>query len=186
MFTQYTKELCFALQYLDIDTLSSCSTLIYNAFQDDRRLIFLGNGGSASTASHAVADFQKGVYLQTSKKFEVIALTDSMSLVTAWSNDYSYNDVFSQQLQTWCRPFDVVVIISGSGNSENVLHAAKKAKAMGAYSIGLSGMGGGQLSKEVDYSIVVESESIQVVEDVHLSICHMLYLDLLEKSLPTI
>lgn len=177
MFTDYTSELIKALSSLNITTLSHCSSIIQDAYENNRRLIFLGNGGSASTASHCVADFQKNIGLKD-KKFEVLALTDSPSLLTAWGNDTVFDNIFSGQLETWCRPKDIVILISGSGNSPNVIKAVKTVRELEGISIGFSGISGGELAEISDISIVVNSMSMQIVEDVHLSICHMLFLSL--------
>ena len=140
----------------------------------DRTIYFFGNGGSASTASHFVADIGKATIRGDARRFKCAALNDNVPTVTAWANDTDYSRVFSEQLATLAVPGDVAVGISGSGNSPNVVGAMEKARAIGMRTIGLTGMGGGRLKGAVEIAVVVPSNSMQHIEDVHLLLCHLL------------
>lgn len=156
--------------------------VLLEARANDRTIYFFGNGGSASTASHFVADIGKATIRGDGRRFKCIALVDNVESVTAWANDAEYAKVFSEQLRTLAQKGDVAVGISGSGNSPNVLRAVEMAKTMGLPTIGLSGIGGGKLKGMVDVSVVVPSNSMQHTEDVHLLICHLLTAYLRDES----
>jgi len=141
---------------------------------DGRTIYFFGNGGSASTASHFVADIGKATIRGDGKRFKCLALVDNVESLTAWANDADYSKVFSEQLKGLAQSGDVAVGISGSGNSPNVLEAVRMARTMGLTTVGLTGMGGGKLRELVDVPLVVPSNSMQHIEDVHLLVCHLL------------
>jgi D-sedoheptulose 7-phosphate isomerase len=134
----------------------------------------MGNGGSASTASHMASDLNKGANRTDAPRFSAIALTDNIPLMMAWANDSSYDDVFIEQLRNHLEKGDVVIGISGSGNSLNVLKAIGYANSSGATTIGLAGFDGGELAKMAKISYTVPSHCMQQVEDVHLILEHML------------
>ncbi|HXQ95211.1 MAG TPA: SIS domain-containing protein [Thermoplasmata archaeon] len=140
----------------------------------DRTIYFFGNGGSASTASHFVVDIGKATIRGDSRRFKCVALVDNVETLTAWANDSEYAKVFSEPLLTLAGAGDVAFGISGSGNSPNVLEAMHVAKRLGLRTIGLTGIGGGKLKSAVEIPVVVPSNSMQHVEDVHLLICHLL------------
>ncbi|MCI4326347.1 MAG: SIS domain-containing protein [Thermoplasmata archaeon] len=140
----------------------------------DRTIFFFGNGGSASTASHFVVDIGKATIRGDHRRFKCVALVDNVETLTAWANDAEYAKVFSEPLSTLAQAGDVAVGISGSGNSPNVLEAMDVAKKVGLRTIGLTGIGGGKLKGAVEIPVVVPSNSMQHVEDVHLLICHLL------------
>lgn len=139
-----------------------------------RRIYTLGNGGSASTASHMASDLNKGASRKDAPRFKAVALTDNIPLLLAWGNDSSYEDIFVEQLKNHLEKGDVVIGISGSGNSTNVLRAIEYANKKGAVTIGLTGFDGGKLAKMAKISYVVPSQTMQQIEDVHLLIEHML------------
>jgi len=145
----------------------------------------VGNGGSASTASHFACDLAKGTLTSDRPRFRVMALTDNVALMTAWSNDVSYEDVFAEQLRSVIRRGDVVVAISGSGNSENVLRAVELASQAGGITVGLSGFSGGKLSTLVDVPVVVPCDCMEQIEDVHLTLCHLACTALRERMRKT-
>lgn len=149
--------------------------MVKQAYLDGRRVLVCGNGGSAATASHLAEDLQKGIGCLTRKKFKVMALTDSAPLITAWANDSEYAEIFVEQVQTWGQAGDLLIAISGSGNSPNVLRAVETAKEAGMATIGLTGMGGGKLAGLADKAIVVASNSMQQIEDVHIVLTHIIY-----------
>ena len=140
----------------------------------DKRIYAIGNGGSASTASHFVVDMGKGASIGREKRFKTIPLTDNMEWITALGNDLSYEDVFVEQLKNFAEPGDVLLAISGSGNSENVLRAVKYAREVGCVTIGFTGFKGGKLNGLVDHGIVVPSDHMGRIEDIHVILQHMI------------
>jgi D-sedoheptulose 7-phosphate isomerase len=139
-----------------------------------RRTVFLfGNGGSASTASHFVTDLSKVAARGDGPKLRAVGLADNVPSVTAIANDVEYARVFADQLAILAQSGDVAIAISGSGNSPNVLEGVRVARSLGVRTIGLTGIGGGKLKTMVDVPIVVPSNSMQHVEDVHVSILHL-------------
>jgi D-sedoheptulose 7-phosphate isomerase len=148
--------------------------VLLKARENGRTIFFFGNGGSASTASHFVVDIGKATIRGDGRRFRCVALVDNVETVTAWANDADYGRVFAEQLKTLAAKDDVAVGISGSGNSPNVLQAVETARSMGLRTIGLTGMGGGKLAEMVEIPVVVPSNSMQHIEDVHLLICHLL------------
>ena len=151
-------------------------SVLTTARDSGNRVYTCGNGGSASTASHMASDLNKGANRQDSPRFKAIALTDNIPAMSAWANDSSYEDIFVEQLKNHLEKGDVVVAISGSGNSPNILKAVHYANDIGATTIGLSGFDGGKLSKIAKISYVVPNNCMQQVEDIHLLIEHMLSL----------
>ena len=161
-----------------LSALERIVAMFLRARADDRTIFFFGNGGSASTASHFVTDIAKvaggTAGLGKGKRFRCVSLNDNTPGVTAWANDVGYPEVFAGQLKALAEQGDVVVAISGSGNSPNVLEGVRAARAMGLTTIGLTGMGGGKLKELVDVPLVVPSNSMQHTEDAHLVVCHIL------------
>lgn len=144
----------------------------------------MGNGGSAATASHFACDLAKGTIKDNpyiKKRFKVIALTDNIPLITAWSNDTDYSQVFIEQLRNLLNKDDVVIAISASGSSENVLKAVEYANQRGALTIGLTGFDGGKLKDIANKCLKVSSDSMERIEDVHLILEHLLCLWLREE-----
>jgi D-sedoheptulose 7-phosphate isomerase len=136
-------------------------------------VIIMGNGGSAATASHMACDLGKNTVIPGRPRFRVMALTDSMALITAYANDLGYENVFAEQLTNLVRPGDIVVGISTSGNSPNVLRAIELARQAGAITIGWTGYDGGKLAQMVDVPVVVPNHCVEQLEDVHLMLEHM-------------
>jgi D-sedoheptulose 7-phosphate isomerase len=134
----------------------------------------MGNGGSGSTASHFACDINKGCCLDLEKKFKMLCLNDNLPTLLALANDVSYDSVFVEQMKNFFNSGDVVIGISGSGNSENVLQAITYAKTMGGRTVGFSGFSGGKLSQIVDIAFVAEIDDMQKVEDVHMIVVHMI------------
>ncbi|MBI2061105.1 MAG: SIS domain-containing protein [Nitrospirae bacterium] len=143
------------------------------AYREDRQVFTFGNGGSATTASHFTQDVNKSVSSELPKRFRVICLNDNLSILMAYANDVSYEEVFVQQLINFLRPGDFVLAISGSGNSKNVLKAVDYANSHGAKTFGLTGFSGGKLIGMAHESIHVPAHDMQKVEDLHLVILHM-------------
>ena len=152
------------------------------AHEENRTIFLFGNGGSAALASHFACDLGKGTIGkgatstgERQKRFRVLALTDNLPLMTAWANDSCYEDVFAEQLRNFVEPGDVAFAISGSGNSANVLRALEVAHEAGAVSIGLTGFGGGKMKNLCSPCIVIPSENMQIIEDLHLSVTHAIF-----------
>ncbi len=179
---EYFRDVKEALTAVDERAADTVIETLWDCYRGGRRLVLCGNGGSASTASHIVADLQKNLYLATGRAdWEVLSLCDSLPLITAWSNDTEYANVFAAQARSWLRPGDVLLAISGSGNSPNIVRAVEAANEIGAVTIGLSGYGGGRLAALAHHGIRLESRNMQVVEDVHMSILHGVYRALLDR-----
>ena len=147
--------------------------LIIEKFQAGKKIITCGNGGSASTASHYITDWNKMINLATGKKFRGISLCDNIGIITAYANDISYDEIFSGQLKSLMDPGDLLIAISGSGNSRNVINAVNYANCEGGDTLGILGYDGGELIKISKHSILVPSFDMQLCEDVHLMIGHM-------------
>jgi D-sedoheptulose 7-phosphate isomerase len=173
---QYFEELqrvAVCLPHHEIDQLAA--TLV-EAYEAGRAVYLFGNGGSASLASHLACDLGKGTaYCNGGKRFRVLALTDNLPTLTAWANDSSYEDVFSEQLRNFVQPQDIVFAISGSGNSKNVLNALRVAREARAATVGMSGFQGGEMKSLCDTCVVVPSDNMQIIEDLHLAIAHSIF-----------
>jgi D-sedoheptulose 7-phosphate isomerase len=148
--------------------------VLLQARQRGSTVYLLGNGGSASTASHAANDLTKTGSVDGGPALRTVSLPDNVSMLTAWANDTSFENIFSAQLEVLLRPGDVVAVISGSGNSPNVLRAVETAREMGALSVGLAGFAGGRLREMADLSVVVPGLAQGPIEDVHLILVHAL------------
>ncbi len=155
------------------DNVNRTVEILYKARQDKRTVFIMGNGGSASTASHFVGDLSKGTIVEGYPRFKAISLTDNIPNMLAWGNDSCYEDIFIEQLRNLLNPNDVVIGISGSGNSENVLRAIQYANDHGAITIGWSGFSGGKLKDIAQISLVVPSQYMQRIEDIHLLLEHL-------------
>ncbi len=177
----YIKELQGTLDNLPIEMVETAITILHQARINNRQVFIMGNGGSASTASHFVCDLAKNTKKQGWPHFRVIGLTDNNALFSALANDEGYENVFAQQLASFIQPGDVVIAISASGNSQNVLKAVELAKTGFATTIGLTGFDGGKLGPMVDLHIHVNSQCIEHVEDIHLMLEHMMTKALREK-----
>ena len=156
---------------------------LVDANQNGNTVYIFGNGGSAATATHFGCDLAKRPIVEGQPRFRVIALTDNNALMTALSNDISYDEVFAEQLRPLVRPGDVCIGISGSGNSINVLNAIAVANLAGATTVGFCGFNGGKLKSMVDLPIHVDHDNMAMVEDVHLMLEHAICEKLLAINL---
>lgn len=175
----YVKELKEILDAIDLKKIEQAIDILMDAYKAGRRVFILGNGGAASTSSHMACDLGKGtlarVYDKKEKRLSVMSLTDNASLLTAYANDLTYDDIFIQQLKNLVEKDDLVIVLSGSGNSKNVIRAVRYAKESGAKTIGLLGFKtGGKLAKLVDCAIVAQSNHYGPVEDTHLILNHII------------
>lgn len=171
---RYLEEVQATLGQMPLEALKRATALLQEARLKGRRVYVLGNGGSAATASHFASDLMKGASVPGWPRFRAFALTDNMPVFSAWANDASYEEVFAQQLENFLEAEDVVVAISGSGNSPNVLRAVELARSRGAVTMGISGFKGGKLKGMVDVAMVVPNHLMEQVEDIHLLVCHLL------------
>jgi D-sedoheptulose 7-phosphate isomerase len=171
---RYINGLQLSLNVLPIDRIVEVITVLHNARLNSRQIFTMGNGGSASTASHFVCDLAKGTRKKDWPMFKVIGLSDNMAIFSAYGNDEGYENVFAQQLANFIQPHDVVIGISASGNSANVLNAITLANNSSATTIGFTGFDGGRLSSLVDINVHIPSDCIEQVEDIHLALEHMI------------
>lgn len=169
----YLKGLQSAIDNLDRNEVLNFVSALERARNTSKKIIIFGNGGSGSTASHFACDLNKGVSLNKNKRYKVIALTDNMPTILAYSNDLSYDDVFIEQLKNFLEEGDVVVGISGSGNSINVLKAIEYANKMGNTTVGITGYGGGRLREISKMSVNANFDDMQVSEDIHMILVHL-------------
>lgn len=171
---KYYKELAETMKKLDYAEISKAMNALVECYENGGTVYVFGNGGSSATASHMVCDFNKGVSMKKSKKFNFICLSDNTPILTAMANDISYDDVFSYQIERILNPNDLVLAISGSGNSKNIIKAVKCAKDQGVKVIGMSGYDGGQLFKMADYHLHAPINDMMKAEDIHMSFDHMM------------
>lgn len=162
------------LEQLDCEAIGRAIDLLEVAFEREGTIYIFGNGGSSATASHFQNDFNKGISEHTAKKFRFACLNDNVPTVMAIANDIGFDEVFRFQLQGKVQPDDVIIAISGSGNSRNVLNAVEYAKTQGCQVIGLTGFDGGKLRALSDISLHVPVKSMQVTEDVHMIFDHLM------------
>lgn len=170
----YLEHEIETLRALDVDAIDAALNLLLKAFENGNTIYIFGNGGSSATASHFQNDFNKGVSEHTEKKFNFLCLNDNVATMMAVANDIGFEEVFRFQLRGHLKPGDLVVAISGSGNSANVINAAEYAKECGNQIIGLTGFGGGKLRELSDVSLHVPVNSMQITEDVHMVFDHLM------------
>lgn len=171
---KYTSNLASTVKLMQPDEVNKALNIIASAYEDEKTIFIMGNGGSASTASHIACDINKGISFGKKKRFKMICLNDNIPTMLAYANDVSYDDIFVEQLKNFLKPEDVVIGISGSGNSTNILKAIEYANQSGAVSVGICGYDGGKLKKTAKYSIHVDINDMQIVEDIHLVIGHII------------
>jgi len=175
----YVAELKRSLDSLDVQKINEAIEILYQAYQNRRIVYLIGNGGGATTATHMACDLGKGtlerVYDTHEKRFQVVSLTDNVAILTAFGNDVSFDDIFVQQLRNLVQKDDVVIVLSGSGNSKNLIKAVRYAKKMGAKTVGFLGFKtGGRLGKIVDCPIRIKSVHYGPCEDVQLVLNHII------------
>ena len=160
---------------LNYDEITEAVEAIKAAYERGATVYIFGNGGSAATASHYVGDFNKGICEKLNKKFKLICLSDNTPILTAIANDISYDEVFAFQLKNKLMPDDLIMAISGSGNSKNVIKAVEYAREIGTKIVGITGYSGGKLRGLSDYKMHVNVDDMQIVEDLHMVFDHMMY-----------
>ncbi len=173
---QYFDELQRVMVSFPKDGIDQIAETLVEAYDAGRTVYLFGNGGSAALASHLACDLGKGTaYCNGGKRFRVLSLTDNLPTLTAWANDASYEDVFSEQLRNFVQPGDVALAISGSGNSKNVLNALRVAREAGASAVGITGFQGGEMKSLCDICVVVPSDNMQIIEDLHVAMAHSIF-----------
>ena len=172
--SEYKSAVLEAIEKIDLDKVQEAISWFRQARDEDRRIFVCGNGGSASTASHFACDIVKGASFNREKRFKLMALTDSLPTLTAYSNDVSYEAVFVEQLKNFAQPGDIVMAISGSGNSPNVLRALEYANSIGCRTLALTGRDGGKLGPMAELNIQVGVPHMGRIEDAHMIVCHMI------------
>jgi len=172
--TGYVDALSVCLKAVDAGALTRAVDAVDACASANGTVYFTGNGGSASICDHLVCDFIKGTFHADHPPVQAISLTENVALYTAAANDRSFEDVFAFQLEMRMRPEDVLIAVSSSGNSENILRAVAAAKAIGATTIGLSGFKGGGLKDAADISLFLPFDNYGVVEDGHSALLHII------------
>lgn len=170
----YRSKLLRTLDGVDAALVGQAIEILKQARENKRYIFVCGNGGSASTASHFVTDMVKGASFGREARFRIMALTDSMATITAYSNDVGYDCVFAEQLRNFATAGDVLIAISGSGNSPNVVSAMDYANRAGCKTIALTGRDGGKLGAMANLEIRASESHMGRIEDVHLFVCHMI------------
>ena len=170
----YLKRLVTTLERIDRGEINAVIEALFSAWKWRKQVFILGNGGSAATASHMANDLCKLTAVDGKPRFKAMSLTDNVSLITAWGNDTHYEQVFAEQLANFIEPGDVVIAISTSGNSPNVLRAMDVAAENGAVRIGFTGLDGGQLRHKVDHCIFIPDAHEGRQEDGHMILDHVI------------
>jgi D-sedoheptulose 7-phosphate isomerase len=188
-FSRYLDELTTSLGKVPLDRVQQICDVLYQAYEEDRTIFVFGNGGSAALASHFACDVGKGTHAPCPKsldmhgvrRIKVLSVTDNVPMISAWANDAAYEDIFWEQIDNFVQPRDVAFGISGSGNSPNVLKALQMSRQRGAITVGFTGFQGGKMKDLLDYGIIVPSNSMQQIEDVHLVLSHLVFLNLRDR-----
>src|SRR4051794_25731071 len=170
----YKTDLLQAIEAIDVQKVNQAIDMLSQAREQNRHVFVCGNGGSASTASHFACDMVKGASFGRTSRFRIMALTDSLPTITAYSNDVSYDCIFAEQLKNFAHPGDVLIAISGSGNSPNVLCAMEYATSTGCRTIALTGRDGGKLGPLAELNIQASNPHMGRIEDAHMIVMHMI------------
>ena len=181
-FQNYLDQQKAAYDAIPVDRVEDLIKLVKKCWEDDRQLFAFGNGGSASNVSHFITDLGKSASDRMGKRFRCLSLNENLSWITAIGNDYAYEDVYLRQLQNYARPGDLVLTLSVSGNSPNVVKAVEWANTNGLTTIALVGGKRGKLADIAHESIVIQDEHYGRVEDAQMTICHMLCYGFIESK----
>jgi D-sedoheptulose 7-phosphate isomerase len=178
----YLAEVRKAIETVDLDRVAQAIEWFRAARDEGKHIYVCGNGGSAATASHLATDLLKGASYGRATRFRIQALAEAISTVTAYSNDVSYDSIFAEQLKNFAQSGDLVVGISGSGNSPNVLRAIEYAKSAGCRTLALTGRDGGKLGPLAHLNIQVREPHMGRIEDAHMIVCHMICYYFMESA----
>jgi D-sedoheptulose 7-phosphate isomerase len=170
----YFSELEQMVRAISRPDLERVLSLLENVYRSGHRIFIIGNGGSAATASHFALDLAKNTIMAGAPRLKAISLTDHVPLITAWSNDTAYEHIFAEQLANMIEPGDMVIGISASGNSPNVINALLLARQYRAFTVGLLGARGGKMKDMVDASILAPGQNIEQEEDAHMILAHVI------------
>jgi D-sedoheptulose 7-phosphate isomerase len=170
----YQNQLTQVLQGMDLDAVQQIIAALKEARDHGRTIFVCGNGGSAASASHFVCDMVKGASYQMAKRFKILSLNDGFPTMTAYANDVGYEHVFLEQLKNFAQPGDVVLAISGSGNSPNVVKALQFARDHQCRAIAMTGRDGGKLAQLAEIHLHVPHSHMGRIEDAHMIACHMI------------
>ncbi len=180
---QYLIGLKNIIDAFPVRELEKIVSLLEDARDREATVFICGNGGSWATAAHMVCDFNKNTRMPENKRMRVIGLGDNIPSLTAYANDEGYDRVFSEPLFNLFKPNDILIAFSGSGNSPNVLRAVEVANQLDGITIGLTGFKGGKLIKSVDHCLVIHSDSMEMIEDFHMIVDHLLTICLRNSKL---
>ena len=170
--TAYASDTAAKLMRTDFGKLAEIGELLLKVKAEGRTVFLIGNGGSAATASHVTNDLVKGCRVGETPGFRAFCLSDSNALVTCLANDFSYEEIYTILLRTYAKRGDVVLAFSGSGNSPNIVHALKTASKMGLTTVGFGGRDGGQMKPLCDHILIAPTDSMEMLEDMHLIYFH--------------
>jgi D-sedoheptulose 7-phosphate isomerase len=171
----YLEELSATIRKLPLPAIDRLVRVFFEAYQSGRTIFLFGNGGSAALASHMACDLGKGTAPAAGRRLRAVALTDNVALITAWANDARYEAIFAEQLENLLHPGDVACAISASGNSPNIIAALSYARQAGAATAGITGFQGGKMKSLCEACVVVPSDNMQIIEDLHVSISHAVF-----------
>jgi len=171
--TEYIDRLTLALASIDKDSIDNAIALIDHAWRNGKQIITLGNGGSSLTALHFINDWNKSIFMAGKRPFRGRSLVDNIGLIMSYGNDISFQDIFVEQLKNLLEPGDLVIAISGSGNSENVLRAVNYANGNATVTLGLCGYSGGKLKEIAQHHIWANINDMQISEDIHAIFGHI-------------
>lgn len=178
----YLDKLTSTLNQINTGEMDNAIYIIEQCWLNGKQIITLGNGGSSMTALHFINDWNKSIYLKSNLSFKGRSLVDNMGLIMSYSNDISFEDVFIEQLKNVLCSGDLVIAISGSGNSENVIRAVEYANQSGAITLGLCGYDGGRLKKTAQHTVWININDMQIVEDAHAIFGHIVMQSLCKRS----
>ncbi len=179
---RYFDQVKHLLDRVSEEDIVLLTDLLTDAWKEGKKVILMGNGGSAANASHIVNDLQKCLQFDSGKPLKALCLSDNTALILAWGNDTRFDNIYAPQVECWVEPGDMVIGISGSGNSMNVINAIEKGNELGAFTFGLAGFEGGKLSKCAKKTIVVPSDNMQQIEDIHMMILHLVFSELRRRA----
>jgi D-sedoheptulose 7-phosphate isomerase len=175
---------CLVSLTSQISLISSIVEKLLEGRENGSRIFIMGNGGSSSTASHFVSDLLKTSITKNTKRFDATSLTDNIPVLTAWANDTSYEEIFSEQLKNFIKKNDIVIAFSGSGTSKNVVKALKLARDSEAFSIGFTGKSGGEFPNLCDICVKVQSTDMLTIESFHVMLCHIITSGIRQIGIP--
>ncbi len=178
--SKYLELLQSTLASLDLEKVNALSRYFLKAWEDQKQIFTFGNGGSGATASHAAGDFLKGASYGLDKRFKMLCLNDNIPSMMAIANDSSWDDIFVEPLKNYLQAGDVVIGISGSGNSKNVVQALSYAKEKGAITVAMCGFKGGKIAELADLVIHAQVMDMEVTEDVHMAVFNMVKKQVME------